>query len=74
MRTLLLCLPALILSVLVLQGCGEQPQVVAYKQGRYQGKPDTRPWDNEAFQGSKTEWEKAIKTRNLGQNEYKKEP
>ena len=31
---------------LFLAGCGESEQVVVYKQGKYQGKPDTRAWDN----------------------------
>ena len=51
-------------------GCGEKPTVTVYKQGQYQGKPDTRPWDGEPFNGDKVAWEKAIKARNLGQNEY----
>jgi len=55
-----------------LAGCGEQPQVVNYKQGKYQGKPDTQPWANAPFNGNKDEWERAIKNRNQGQNEYKR--
>ena len=51
-------------------GCGESPTVTVYKQGQYQGKPDTRPWDGDAFKGDKAAWEKAIKARNDGQNEY----
>src|SRR5207244_809345 len=35
---------ALLLGV---AGCGESEQVVVYKQGKYQGKPDSRSWDNE---------------------------
>jgi hypothetical protein len=53
---------------LAIAGCGEQPKV--YKQGQYQGKPDTKPWDNAQFKGNQTEWEKAIKARNQAQNEY----
>ena len=55
---------------LALAGCGESPTVTVYKQGQYQGKPDTRPWDGEAFKGDKAAWERAIKARNNGQNEY----
>ena len=55
---------------LVAAGCGEKPTVTVYKQGQYQGKPDNQPWDNELFKGDKVAWEKAIKARNLGQNEY----
>jgi hypothetical protein len=51
-------------------GCGESPSVTVYRQGQYQGKPDTRPWDGEAFKGDRAAWEKAIKARNEGQNEY----
>ena len=51
-------------------GCGEKPNVTVYKQGQYQGKPDTQPWDNPQFKGDKVAWENAIKKRNDGQNEY----
>lgn len=49
-------------------GCGDKP--VVYKQGQYQGKPDSKPWDNDQFKGNRVEWEKTVKARNLGQNEY----
>ena len=52
----------------MLAGCGDKPMV--YKQGQYQGKPDSKPWDNDQFKGSQVEWEKTIKARNQGQNEY----
>ena len=39
---------------LVLAGCGDKPMI--YKQGQYQGKPDSKPWDNEQFKGSQVEW------------------
>ncbi|MGL4574011.1 MAG: hypothetical protein ACRCV9_04390 [Burkholderiaceae bacterium] len=50
------------------------------KNGKYAGKPDTRPWESEktAFtdtkltKGDKTAWENAIKARNQAQNEYAK--
>lgn len=53
---------------LLAAGCGEKPMV--YKQGQYQGKPDSKPWDNDRFKGNQGEWEKAIVARNQGQNEY----
>ena len=54
-----------------LAGCGESTDVTVYKQGRYQGKPDNTPWDKSGpFKGDQTAWEKAIKARNQGQNEY----
>ena len=54
----------------VAAGCGEKASVTVYKQGQYQGKPDMQPWDNNQFKGDKLAWERAIKARNLGQNEY----
>jgi len=51
-------------------GCGEKPNVTVYKQGQYQGKPDSRPWENAQFNGDKVAWESAIKKRTEGQNEY----
>ena len=55
-----------------LAGCGERPQVITYKQGTYQGKPDSRPWDNDAFKGDQKAWELALKDRAQAQNEYKR--
>jgi hypothetical protein len=63
-----------------LAGCGEREQVVVYKQGKYQGKPDSKPWDNDPAaavytsqkwtKGDQTSWENAVKARNQNQNEY----
>jgi len=53
---------------LIMAGCGDKPMV--YKQGQYQGKPDNKPWDNDQFKGSQVEWEKSVKARNQGQDEY----
>ena len=63
-----------------LAGCGEKEQVIRYEQGKYQGKPDTKPWENEPgaslyttskwSKGDKSSWEAAIKSRNQNQNEY----
>ena len=55
----------------MLTACGERPQVVSYKQGTYQGKPDAPPYDAQ-FKGNRQEWENAITTRNQAQNEYKR--
>ena len=52
---------------LLTAGCGEKS--VVYKQGVYQGKPDSKPWDNDQFKGNQVEWEKSIKARNQGQDE-----
>jgi hypothetical protein len=63
-----------------LSACGEREQVIVYKQGKYQGKPDSKPWESDPSaglytsskwtQGDKTSWEAAMKMRNLSQNEY----
>jgi hypothetical protein len=65
-----------------LAACGEQEQVVVYKQGKYQGKPDGRPWENAPLateyrggkwtQGNRQSWEEQIKTRQLAQHEDKR--
>jgi hypothetical protein len=65
-----------------LSACGEKEQVVVYKQGKYQGKPDSRPWDNGPLAaefrggtwtpGDRASWETSIKSRQLGQHEHKR--
>jgi hypothetical protein len=70
------------LAAVTTGGCGEKEQVVVYKQGKYQGKPDNRSWDNaplaaewrggEWKQGDRASWEDSIKNRQLTQNEYKR--
>ena len=61
-------------------GCGEKEQVIVYQQGKYQGKPDTKPSDNDPgsslyttskwTKGDKASWEAALRSRNQNQNEY----
>jgi hypothetical protein len=61
-------------------GCGEKDQVIVYHQGKYQGKADTKPWENDPGAslyttskwkaGDKIGWETALKARNQNQNEY----
>ena len=58
------------IAALGLAGCGEEPQVIVYKQGKYQGKPDTKPWDSPEWGGEQAKWERAINTRAQNQNEY----
>jgi hypothetical protein len=74
MRTRFLGLAAastsLSLMALLLAGCGEKPAVTVYKQGQYQGKPDNQPWESQPFNNNKADWEKSIRARNNGQNEY----
>ncbi len=67
-KTLLIAVAAALPLTLV--ACGEKSTVTVYRAGQYQGKPDMQPWDNDQFKGDKVAWEKAIKARNLGQNEY----
>jgi len=72
----------LLIAALGLAACGEQEQVVTYKQGKYQGKPDTRPWDSEPLaaeyrgskwsKGDRASWEEQIKSRQLAQHEHKR--
>jgi len=74
-----LLLTAALAAALGLTACGESEQVVVYKQGKYQGKPDTRPWDNDPLagggkwtKGDRTSWETQIKERQLAQHEHKR--
>jgi hypothetical protein len=76
----LLLAGAALFAVFGLSGCGESDQVVVYEQGKYKGKSDTKPWENEPGgslyttsrwnKGDKASWETALKARNQGQNEY----
>jgi len=72
----------LIALALGLAGCGETEQVVVYKQGKYQGKPDSTPWSNEPLaqefrggtwkKGDQKSWEEQIKNRQLAQHEHRR--
>jgi hypothetical protein len=78
----LLAVVAAIGLALGLTACGETEQVVTYKQGKYQGKPDTRPWDNDPAvpelggskwtKGDRASWEQQMKARQLTQHEDKR--
>ena len=66
-------------AALGLSGCGgEHDQVISYKQGKYQGKPDQLPWDNAPLaygsakwtKGNEQSWLDELKTRTQNQNEY----
>jgi hypothetical protein len=61
---------AVALATLGLAACGENQQVTVYKQGKYQGKPDTKPWDSPEWGGEKAKWEREVTTRTAYQNEY----
>jgi len=71
MRATFLVLAAI--AALGLAGCGESQQEVV-KTGKYQGKPDTAPWDSPQFGGKQAEWERAIQARTQNQNEYVRNP
>jgi hypothetical protein len=60
------------MAALMLAGCGERPQVVQYKQGTYQGKPDEAPYAAAPFNGDKAMWERDVRNRTQYQNEYKR--
>ena len=80
MRTPLILASAALLLAMGLAACGEREQVIVYKQGKYQGKPDNKPWESDPSaslytsskwtQGDKTSWEAAIRARNQNQNDY----
>ena len=69
-------------ALFAVAGCTEKAAVTVYKQGQYQGKPDSRPWENAPLaaeyrggkwtQGDRQSWETQIKTRQLGQHEDKR--
>jgi len=74
---------ALILVACSLLGaCGDNEklgQATVYEKGKYQGKPDTRPYENGPNvysngstwnAGDRTGWENAVKNRQQRQNEY----
>lgn len=72
----------LVIAALGLAACGEQGQVVVYKQGKYQGKPDSPPWENAPAAaelrggkwnaGDRASWEEQIKSRQLAQHEHRR--
>ena len=78
-RKLVIAVAALV-ALTALGGCGEQEQVIVYQQGKYQGKPDSKPWEsapgNGAYttsqwnKGDKSSWESALRSRSQSQNEY----
>ena len=75
-------LASLLLLALVLAsslaGCGERPQTTLYKDGKYRGKPDMRPWDNASAaygspdwkKGDQASWDGKVRDRTATQNEY----
>ena len=72
MTTRLALVAAAAAFMLALAACGERPQVVNYKQGKYAGKPDTPAYAAAPYNGNRAEWERAIATRAQAQNEYQR--
>ena len=74
-------LAAVVMAALSLGACMEVDQTAAApKQGKYQGKADTPPWNNAPLaygdarwnKGDQASWETQIKARNQSQNEDKR--
>jgi hypothetical protein len=76
-------LVALVLAAFGLAACGEREQVVQpVSEKRYQGKRDSKPWDNDSpvaelrggkwTKGNQASWEEQIKIRQLAQHEHKR--
>jgi hypothetical protein len=67
----------LVAAALIVAGCMEVEQTATpSKLGKYQGKPDTMPWNNQPLaagpqwkQGDRSSWEEQIKKRQLTQHE-----
>jgi hypothetical protein len=67
----------LVFAALVsLAGCMEVEQTAGAKAGKYQGKLDSAPWNNEPLavgpkwaKGDRMSWEEQIKKRQLAQHE-----
>lgn len=59
----------------VLAGCGEREQAALYKDGKYRGKPDGRPWEtgDAGWQrGDRAGWQNQMRARNDAQNENRR--
>jgi hypothetical protein len=71
----LLVIAAIALSLTSsLAGCGKHEPSTQQTQTRYEGKPDTPPWDNSRWQDNRENWERAITARAQNQNEYVRIP
>ena len=71
-------LAAVAAAAIVLPGCMEVEQTATpSRQGKYQGKPYSKPWENTPLayesakwsKGDRTSWEEQITKRQLGQHE-----
>jgi hypothetical protein len=70
----------MVIAAFALTACGEREQIMEpQSEKRYQGKADTKPWDNAPLaaqlggtqwkQGDQASWEEQIKRRQLTQHE-----
>jgi hypothetical protein len=74
MRARAFALAAIVVTAAAgLAACGERQSTPIQKTGRYQGKPDTRPWDSPEWGGDRARWERGIEARTINQNEYARE-
>jgi hypothetical protein len=62
-------------------GCSEKDQTALYKDGKYRGKSDTRPWHNAPAatsagswtKGDRATWEDEMRSRTIAsQNEHRR--
>ena len=69
---------AAVAAAIVLPGCMEVEQAsTGSRQGKYQGKPDGKPWENTPLayesqkwgKGDRNSWEEQIKKRQFTQHE-----
>ncbi len=63
----------LLLLLAGLGGCLEVNQHPAWREGAYQGKPDTRP-EHTHYANDRLAWHAALVNRNYLQNEYRRMP
>ncbi|MDB5863162.1 MAG: Formate dehydrogenase [Betaproteobacteria bacterium] len=71
----LLVVAAIALSLAsILAGCGQQGSGMQKTPTRYQGKPDTAPWESSRWHDNRDNWERAITARAQDQNEYVRIP
>jgi hypothetical protein len=62
-------------SAASLAGCGHQGSGAQNTTPtRYQGKPDTAPWESSRWHDNRDSWERAIAARAQNQNEYVRIP
>jgi len=63
------------LGAIGVAGCGEREQSALYKDGKYRGKPDGRPWESgeaEWKKGDRAGWQNQMRARNDAQNENRR--